>query len=290
MRKKKNEKKKVILLIITILVILLSLVIFIDDDRKLTSGEKIIKNSVLTISNILSTPFFALKKNLSFNKNYETDISNLESIGINIELLKENEELKKTLELNNTLSERSYINATVINRNISYWFNELTINKGSSDGIKDGMAVINSDGLIGKIIKTSNNTSVIKLLTDENMTNKISVKIEYDGRFVYGLLSNYKDSFFLIDGISDNTNIDKGAKVVTSGLTDSFPSGILIGYVEEISTDNFDLSKTLKVKSKIDFNDIRGSIIKCIEGLVDFEIITQFFSQIRTWMFLNVWL
>ena len=106
------------------------------------------------------------------------------------------------------------------------------------------------------IIKTSNNTSVIKLLTDENMTNKISVKIEYDGRFVYGLLSNYKDTFFLIDGISDNTNIDKGAKVVTSGLTDSFPSGILIGYVEEISTDNFDLSKTLKVKSKIDFNDI----------------------------------
>ena len=256
MRKKKNEKKKVILLIITILVILLSLVIFIDDDRKLTSGEKIIKNSVLTISNILSTPFFALKKNLSFNKNYEADISNLESIGINIELLKENEELKKTLELNNTLSERSYINATVINRNISYWFNEITINKGSSDGIKDGMAVINSDGLIGKIIKTSNNTSVIKLLTDENMTNKISVKIEYDGRFVYGLLSNYKDTFFLIDGISDNTNIDKGAKVVTSGLTDSFPSGILIGYVEEISTDNFDLSKTLKVKSKIDFNDI----------------------------------
>ena len=160
MRKKKNEKKKVILLIITILVILLSLVIFIDDDRKLTSGEKIIKNSVLTISNILSTPFFALKKNLSFNKNYETDISNLESIGINIELLKENEELKKTLELNNTLSERSYINATVINRNISYWFNELTINKGSSDGIKDGMAVINSDGLIGKIKKTSKTVSI----------------------------------------------------------------------------------------------------------------------------------
>ena len=66
MRKKKNEKKKVILLIITILVILLSLVIFIDDDRKLTSGEKIIKNSVLTISNILSTPFFCAKEKFIF--------------------------------------------------------------------------------------------------------------------------------------------------------------------------------------------------------------------------------
>lgn len=258
MRRKKSDKKKIILLLIMLLIILISLVIIIDDDRKLTSVEKVIKDGTITISNFFSTPFFTIKSSFfsESKEEYQSNLNKLENIGINSELFKENQELKKILELNNTLSEREYINATVINRNIAYWFNELTINKGSSDGITEGMAVINDSGLIGKITKVSNYTSIVKLLTDENMSNKISVKIEYEDRFVYGLLSNYKENFFIVDGISNNISIEQGAKVTTSGLTDSFPSGILIGYVSDITTDNFDLAKTLKVKSEINFDDI----------------------------------
>lgn len=258
MRKKKNDKKKIIILLSILLIILVSLVIMIDDNRKLTSVEKFIKDSVMTISNFVSTPFLSIKKNFFSEKkeNYNIALDELETKGLNSEILYENKQLKELLELNNTLSEREYINATVINRNVAYWFNEITINKGSKAGIKEGMAVINSKGLIGKIIKVSNYTSVVKLLTDDNMTNKISVKIEYEDRFVYGLLSNYDDGKFIIDGISNNIDIADNAKVLTSGLTDLFPSGILIGYVTEITSDNFDLAKTLKVKSDIDFNDI----------------------------------
>lgn len=258
MRKKKKERKKIIILAIILLIVLLSLVIVIDDERNLTKFEKVIKDGVVTLSNIVSTPFLAIKNNFfSESKNeYQHNLEKQEDIGLNSEILKENEELKELLELNKTLSEREYINATVINRNIAYWFNEITINKGSKNGISEGMAVINSKGLIGKIIKTSSNTSKVKLLTDEHMEDKISVKIEYDDRFVYGLLSNYKDGEFIINGISNNIEIKEGAKVTTSGLTDLFPSGILIGYVDEVAFDNFDLAKTLKVKSDIDFNDI----------------------------------
>lgn len=258
MRKKKNDKKKIIFLFIVLLIILVSLVIIIDDNRKLTKVEKIIKDSVMTISNVVSTPFLSIKNHFFSEpkENYNKAMEEIENKGINSEILYENKQLKELLELNNTLSEREYINATVINRNVAYWFNELTINKGSKAGIKEGMAVINSKGLVGKIIKISDYTSVIKLLTDDNMTNKISVKIEYEDRFVYGLLSNYDNGEFIIDGISNNININEGAKVTTSGLTDLFPSGILIGYVTEITSDNFDLAKTLKVKSDIDFDDI----------------------------------
>ena len=258
MRKKKNDKGKIIALISILLVILVSLVIMIDDNRKLTGFEKVIKDSVMTISNFVSAPFLSLKKNFfTENKeNYNKDIEELENKGINIELLNENKQLKEMLELNNTLSEREHINASVINRNIAYWFNEITIDKGQKSGIREGMAVINSKGLIGKITKVSNYTSTVKLLTDENMTNKISVKIEYEDRLVYGLLSNYIDGEFIIDGISNNVSIQEGAKVITSGLTDLFPSGILIGYVKEVTTDNFGLAKTLKVKSDINFDDI----------------------------------
>lgn len=258
MRKKKRDKKKFIILLIILLMSLVSLVIIIDDDRKLTSVEKVIKDGVVALSNFVSTPFLAIKTNFftESKENYQENLEREENIGINSEILKENKELKELLELNQTLSEREYINATVINRNIGYWFNEITINKGTKHGITEGMAVINSKGLVGKISKTTNYTSKVKLLTDEHMEDKISVKIEYDDRFVYGLLSNYKDGEFIITGISNNIEINEGAKVTTSGLTDLFPSGILIGYVSEISIDNFDLAKTLKVKSDIDFDDI----------------------------------
>ena len=258
MRKKKNEKKKIIILTSILIVILLALVIMLDDSRKLTKPEIIIKDAVFAFSNFISQPLFIIKDKIftTSKTNYQTEVKEIENIGTDNEILKENVELKSLLELNNTLSERKHINATVINRNIDYWFNELTVDKGSSNGIKEGMAVINNHGLIGKIIKVSKNTSTVKLLTDENMVNKISVKIEYEDRFVYGLLTDYQDDTFIINGISNNINIDEGAKVTTSGLTDSFPSGVLIGFVSKVTTDNFDLAKTLKVKSDIDFNDI----------------------------------
>ena len=258
MRKKKNEKKKIIILTSILIVILLALVIMLDDSRKLTKPEIIIKDAVFAFSNFISQPLFIIKDKIfaTSKTNYQTEVKEIENIGTDNEILKENIELKSLLELNNTLSERKHINATVINRNIDYWFNELTVDKGSSDGITEGMAVINNHGLIGKIVKVSKNTSTVKLLTDENMVNKISVKIEYEDRFVYGLLTDYQDDTFIINGISNNINIDEGAKVTTSGLTDSFPSGVLIGFVSKVTTDNFDLAKTLKVKSDIDFNDI----------------------------------
>lgn len=258
MRKKKKDKRKFIFLLALLIVILISLAVMINDDRKLNIVEKFIKDSTLSISNFISKPFYLLKSNFFQDDvfNYNKNIESIEHIGINEEIIKENEELKKLLELNNTLSERSYINATVINRNIGFWFDELTVDKGSNDGVLENMAVISSNGLIGKTIKVSNNNSVIKLLTNENMDNKISVKIEFEDKFIYGLLSSFKDGYFIVDGISNNFEISNGAMVVTSGLSDLFPSGILIGYVEDISSDNFDLVKTLKVKSDIDFNDI----------------------------------
>ena len=148
MRKKKNDKKKIIFLFIVLLIILVSLVIIIDDNRKLTKVEKIIKDSVMTISNVVSTPFLSIKNHFfsESKENYNKAMEEIENKGINSEILYENKQLKELLELNNTLSEREYINATVINRNVAYWFNEITINKGSKAGIKEGMAVINSKG------------------------------------------------------------------------------------------------------------------------------------------------
>ena len=172
------------------------------------------------------------------------------------ESLKIIKELESMLDLNGTLLESNYINATVISRNLDFWFDKITIDKGEESGIEIQDAVVTSDGLIGKVISTSKNTSDVRLLTSNDINQKISVKIKTKDDYIYGLLTGFdnKTNTFIIEGISGNEKIEINSEVTTTGLGDVFPSGILIGYVKEINKDHFDLERILKVKSKVNFD------------------------------------
>ena len=139
-----------------------------------------------------------------------------------------------------------------------YWYNTLTIDKGSKNGIKKDDAVITSNGLIGKIIKVSNFSSTVKLLTTENINNKISIKINSNETELYGLLYSYdsNNNVYKIEGIEDASSISKGDYVTTTGLTNYFPSGILIGHVSRVVKDEYDLNSVVEVTPSVNFDNI----------------------------------
>ena len=253
----KNKKKKkyyivILLIIISILIFLLSLII--TDKRNISIVEEFGKDSVLMITRVINKPVTCINKQIerskAKNKIYKMKYE---------ESKKEINDLKNVLKLNETL-EDTYINSEVILRNIGYFYNELTINKGKKAGIKKGMAVINGDGLIGIINKTSNLNSTVKLLTTDTIDNKISVKIKIgEDKYLYGLLVGYnkEKSCFVIEGIADNAEIPINSLVTTTGLGSDIKEGIKIGEVKEITKDNFDLARTLLVKTSVDFDDLR---------------------------------
>ena len=141
----------------------------------------------------------------------------------------------------------------------------ITINKGSYNGIKKDMVVINGKGLIGRVIKTSTFTSDVRLITTSDTNNKISVHISNGDYDLYGLINSYdyNKNVLELEGISNTKDVNIGDYVYTSGLGGVFPTGILIGIVEEITTDSYDLAKIIKVKPSADFNDINYvSILK----------------------------
>ena len=270
MEKKGNKKRYIILAVLICFALVIVLTTrSIKEGRRLNFFEKAIKDSTTFVMDVLSKPVKMVKKQLKENKEknkmykeykklknraerskvYEARIKELEG---------EMDDLKEALELNDTITDYKEINAEVVNRNVGAWYNTLNINKGSKSGIKEGMAVVVNKGLIGKVINVGNFTSTVKLLSTDELSNKISVKIEQDDKSIYGLLVSYnkKKNIYLIEGISDNTEIKNGSKVVTTGLSEIFPSGILIGEVKNVTKDKYDLARAVEVTPSVNFNDI----------------------------------
>lgn len=268
---KKLEKKYIVILTIVCTILFFSLIFYeINNSRTSIMIEKGIKDSVLFVEKIALFPIQFVEKKINQYDNYKTVSKNYEIMNEKVEsfdrlmeekkeLEQEIEELKNTLQLKQIFTNYDCITATVINRNVGYWFDTLTIDKGSKDKIKTGAAVIINQGLIGEIVNVSNHYSTIKLLTNNSDNNKISIKINLDGKEIIGLMTGYdeKKNVFNVEGIGENVDIPIGTNIVTAGIANGYPPGILIGTVSNINTDNFDLAKTLEVTPSVNFNDIK---------------------------------
>lgn len=259
----------IIISIIILVVVLLIIFSYTLNNNKNNKVVSIIKDASSSIVNIISYPFKLVINSINdINKLddvlYENDIlsDSVDKIDYltseNLELKRQLDSLKEELSITNTLTDYDKINATVISRNIGYWYNNITINKGSDDGIEINMAVINSSGLIGRVYSTTSNSSVIKLITTSDTNNKISVVISHGEEYIYGLVNkyNYKSNVLEVEGVSNTLDVEIGDYVYTSGLGGVYPSGILIGKVSSITTDSYDLAKIINIKTEADFTDI----------------------------------
>lgn len=246
---KKNKKKIIFIIIGIILVVLLSISLLIK-----RTNNTFLKDISISINKVVMYPFTKLNK----EKDKTQTESYLIQKNINSSLEKEIQELKETLELNKTLTEYKPVNATILSRNKSYWFNTITIDKGTKDGIKENMAVVTKNGLIGKISSVSKTSSEVKLITSDDLNFKVSIAIKTGETDNYAILNGYDKKTKLIKatGIDKTTNINVGDTVLTSGLGEFFPAGIYIGTVESLEKDKYNLSKTVYIKLSQNFNDI----------------------------------
>ena len=270
MRRKKKQTKHILIVIIALVISIMAIFSYtLKQDRKLNKFESLIKDTTTGIERIVFFPFrYVIDKFEDFKelknirKKYQNLLPKVERIESleteNIELRKELESMKKELSIENTLSDYEYLNATVISRNVSHWYNTITIDKGTINGVTTDMVVVNSDGLIGRVVSTTTFTSDVRLLTTSDTNNKISITISNGDNSVNGLIKNYNynTGFLEIEGVSNTERVSPGYYVYTSGLGGIFPSGILIGTVENITTDEYDLAKLIDAKPAADFDDI----------------------------------
>ena len=269
-KRKKLELRYIILIVTVIFIFLVAILSYsLKTNKQLSTFESIVKDVVVEIQKITYMPvknfntvisdYKSLKKVLEENKILKSNVDKIESLEAeNNELKQEINDMKNELNIEHVLSDYDYLNATVVSRNASTWYNNLTIDKGSHNGIKEGMVVINSTGVIGKTTNVSTFSSDVKLITTTDTNNKISVTIQSNGKKLTGLINgyDYKTKNLEIEGISNTDTVSVGDQVYTSGLGGVFPSGILIGKVKSITTDVYDLSKIINVEPSANFEDI----------------------------------
>ncbi len=195
-------------------------------------------------------------------------------------LRKENEELKRRiLELekeNNQLKEMALANVRlkglldfkqkmttsmvageVIARDPTSWFKSITINKGERDGIKKGMAVISPKGVVGHILKTSPNSSVVLLLTDYNSAIDSIIQRTRAKAIVEGLGENRCQLKYLLK----TEDVSVGDIVVTSGLVGNFPKGLVIGEIKKIENQGHGIFKYAELVPSVDITKLEEVLV-----------------------------
>ena len=226
--KVESTKRKIMFVIVALIFLLYFCLVMVLSNRKYTFIEKVFKEA----SSYVNTFFI----DNSYSKyQYSNNVVNSK-----IKYLqKENSKLKEALELKS--ANVNYVTTQVVNHNTKSWFNTIGINKGYKSNIKKDDPVISSDGLIGFISKTTNNTSEVKLLTTVNENDMLSVLIETESGPVAGLLSDYdaKKRLFKITSVTSKNEILAGNSVVLSGYDKENYKGIYVGRVvkEETCTD-----------------------------------------------------
>lgn len=202
----------------------------------------------------LITSYFSLQQ---VNK----DLTN-QNIQLSLELSslrKQLEERKDTIDRSQgerqMLQEYPTLSATVVNASLNRTNNFLTINKGEDDGVKPEMGVLGGNGLVGVVFKTTAHYSLVLPLI--NVNSNISCRIRNRGYFGY-LRWDAKDSrYAMLEDVPRHATFKKGDLVETSGYSEMFPEGVVVGKVEAIYNSADGLSFQLKVRLSTDFGRLR---------------------------------
>lgn len=194
----------------------------------------------------------ALKKEIAM---YKTEITNYQN------KLSELEELRELYALDESFPEYEKTGARVFAKDSSSFFSVFYVDKGTDDGIKEGMNVLCGEGVAGLVIECHDDYSKIRGIIDDN--SSISAKVMPANALctVEGNLSYYQEGYITVKNIDKDAKVSIGDKVVTSPISDRYHQGIIIGYVAEISYDTNNLTMTAKLTPAADFTNISEVLI-----------------------------
>lgn len=144
------------------------------------------------------------------------------------------------------------ITADVVGNSNLEMRNYITIDKGSAEGISQGMCVRTDAGLVGTIVSVSNDFSLVEIIL--NRMTKISSKLERNR--VNGVVSWDGGEYLVMKNIPESFDIQVGDVLLTSEYVNRYPKDIPIGKIEEVVRDRSSLFMKIRIKPFVDFSSL----------------------------------
>ncbi len=217
-------------------------------------NDNIVENiSILTNLNTIKEENKTLKDE---NNSLKEKVAKYESIEA------ENERLSGLLNIKDTMSEYDFVGCEIVGKSGDNIYDGFVINRGSKDNLKAGMIVINSSGLVGRIVSVGGNWSLVQTVLNESIAVAAIIETTRESDCIVRGYSDFEDEKYLkLSYLSIESEIKEGDSILTSGIGEIYPKGIRIGTVLEIEEDKGKLSKSAIIEPIVDFDTIEELLV-----------------------------
>lgn len=173
----------------------------------------------------------------------------------------ENKRLSDLLDMAQKYPDYDSIGALVIAKDPGNWFDTFLIDAGKNKGILPDMVVMEAEGIIGRITETGPNYSQVQSILDSRSSVSAMSLRTGDLGVVRGDYTLMNQGLCRMEYIDAESEIMTGDEIVTSGLSDVYPPGLTIGYVQEVITDANGLTKYAIIAPAVDFKHISSVLV-----------------------------
>lgn len=171
----------------------------------------------------------------------------------------ENENLRSLLNLRSKRRDLSDLeSATVTARGQSNWESSFTISKGSLHGVEAGQCVMDAYGdLVGLVKEVGLNWSTVITLVDTDIDMGGMLSRTEDAAILEGDFSLMAQGRLKLSYLPDDAKVFVGDEVVTSGRGGVYPSGLVVGHVEQVLTDPSGMTDYAVIRPKADLEGLK---------------------------------
>jgi len=149
------------------------------------------------------------------------------------------------------------LGARVIGRSLTSWESVITVDRGSEDGISQGMPAIASEGLLGQVVEVSGRSSRIRLIIDQQ--SGVAAILQPTRQL--GIVRGSLHGALTMQYVSMDATVSVGDVVTTSGMGGVFPKGLLIGVVDRYVAGHGALFPNIELEPVVDFSGVEEVII-----------------------------
>jgi len=224
--------------------------------------QKFIKKTVNIIEELWLSYFYLINV-CNENKELRKEIDSLRmKKNLYQELTASNKRLQELLQFKQ-VTNRPILAAQVIGLDPTGWFKSIIIDKGKNAGLYLNMPVVNSYGVVGRIVSVSPNYSKVLLIIDQNSAVDCLIQRSRER----GMIKGVSPEVCSLDYVAKPGDVIVGDSIITSGLGGVFPKGLSLGKVISVNEVSGEFFKEIETRPAVNFSKLEEVLVILKENI-----------------------